>query len=114
MLVDGSTGSSSAPLELNDRLQSPNPVHVRASAAPMSAHVAGLHSGLFQRKSHQRRHPNIVQSTRLNAVANIHGLGEEKRITLRGLTVSTLRHRWKCLDGGTIEDRPLLNRAMAD
>jgi len=42
-----------------------------------------------QWESRQISHPNIAHSPRLNTVARIHGLGDEKRITLLGLAVST-------------------------
>jgi hypothetical protein len=48
----------------------------------------GLNS-VYQWKSRQISHPTIAHSPRLNTVAKIHGLGDEKRITLSGLAVST-------------------------
>ena len=65
---------------------------VRQMAAPARCHNRQQRrpfTVVLQWKSRQRSHPNIAHSPTLNTVAKIHGLGDEKRITLLGLTVST-------------------------
>ena len=49
------------------------------------------HTRLFQWKSHQKSHPSIAHSPRLSATAKIHGQGDEKRITLLRLPISTFK-----------------------
>ena len=49
------------------------------------------HTRLFQWKSHQKSHPSIAHSPRLSATAKIHGQGDEKRITLLRLPMSTFK-----------------------
>jgi hypothetical protein len=65
---------------------------VRQMAAPGWCHNrqrGGPSQWSVQWESHQISHPNIAHSPRLNTAARIHGLGDEKRITLLGLAVST-------------------------
>jgi hypothetical protein len=60
-------------------------------SVPQQTIEAAFRGGLFQWKSHQRKHPNIAHNPRLKTTAKIHGLGDEKRITLLGLAVSTFK-----------------------
>jgi hypothetical protein len=49
---------------------------------------AALRNDHVRWKNHQRDRPRAAHIARLNTMARIHGIGDEKRITSLGLTIS--------------------------